>query len=152
MVDGYNAIHCLPDFRHILQRDLDLARQRFSDWVRRIHDQEHIRLSVVFDGNQQQIQIERPTGDTSYSIIYSPQGSTADAVIEQLFQQTKDRDEITVVSEDHLIVESIRSGGGLALHPNTLTEWVNACQTQQYQAAPYRKAKSSPFTNRIDIP
>jgi len=124
LVDGYNIVHAWPDLRRVLDEEgRDVARARLVERVRVLHDHDRWRVSVVFDGRGAAIAIERPTPHTTFSVIYSPAGMTADDVIEQLVGQAPQPGEITVATGDLAERNTVEALGAQALSPGQLEEW-----------------------------
>ncbi len=132
LVDGYNIIHAWPELKKVLtQLGPEQARTQLVQILRVIHDTENIRLTIVFDGNGSKIEIQHPSPDQTFSLLYSPAGVSADIIIEQLASSRKKNQEIIVATHDNLIRDSVISSGGSVVSPESLEDWVNACQNRQ---------------------
>lgn len=134
LIDGYNIIHAWPVLKKALKEiGLEGSRTMLANIVRVIHDTEGLRLTIVFDGQGHNIKIERPTPELTFSLLYSPSGVSADALIEQLSSFPKKGQEIIVATEDSMIRQSATSFGATIISPQDLWDWVNACEKQQNQ-------------------
>lgn len=131
LIDGYNVIHSWPELRQLMKKSPDAACNQLFEQVRVIHDEDRCRVSVVFDGNREAIEVEHPTGQETLSRIYSPSGLSADGVIEQIVSNARKPELYTVVTRDNLIAESVRSRGGIAIGPDDLIDWVKRCGERQ---------------------
>lgn len=132
LIDGYNIIHAWPELKKSLKTlGLETTRSQLVDQVRVIHDIEKIRLTIVFDGKGSDIEIERPTPEKTFSLLFSPSGVTADTVIIQLANSAKKGQEIIIASDDSIIRISGSSSGATIISSQSLLDWVNACQTRQ---------------------
>jgi len=132
LIDGYNIIHAWPDLKKSLKTlGLDVTRSKLADIVRVIHDTEKLRLTIVFDGKGSDVEIERPTPEKTFSLLFSPRGISADTLIEQLASNAKKNQEIIVATDDSMIALSASSSGAIVISSHALLEWVNACQERQ---------------------
>nr|WP_281398108.1 NYN domain-containing protein [Ruficoccus amylovorans] len=146
MVDGYNLMHAWPETRRLLRRDIDGARERFLDTVRIIHDIGGVRTTVVFDGRGLKPEVEYPGGATTFAVVFSPAGLSADGVIEQLVAKAKDPTTCSVATRDNLIAESIRASGAVVLTPQDLMDWVDRCARQQADTLRQQRRKQRQTT------
>lgn len=134
LIDGYNIIHAWPNLKkNLTTLGLDATRSQLADIVRVIHDIEKIRLTIVFDGKGNDIEIERPTPEKTFSLLFSPSGVTADTIIEQLANSRKKGQEIIVATDDSMIRLSVSSSGSTIISAQALLDWVNACKQRQFQ-------------------
>ncbi|MGA2052791.1 MAG: NYN domain-containing protein [Opitutales bacterium] len=85
LIDAYNVIHAWPQLRAaLIEFGPDAARAQLADAVRPLHDVAGWRVSLVFDGKGDDLVIERPGPELTFSYVYGPRGLTADAIIEQV--------------------------------------------------------------------
>ena len=143
LIDGYNLVHALPGSREALKIDIEAARRQLADAVRIIHDLEGIRTTLVFDGKGKDIEIVRPSGQLTFSYLYSPATMTADAVIEQLVRSSSSPQSITVASGDNMVRESTAAAGALTIGPSGLADWICSCQKRQTEQLKRRSAKAA---------
>ncbi|MGF1451075.1 MAG: NYN domain-containing protein [Opitutales bacterium] len=141
IVDGYNVIHALDDYRCLLPASLDLACSRLVEAVRAIHDAEALAITTVFDGRGNEVTIERPGNVISFSVVYSPSHVSADGVIEQIVRRAKRPQEVTVASRDNLVGESVRSAGGICISPEELADWIGRAENRLRRMLEARRAK-----------
>ncbi|RRJ95425.1 RNA-binding protein [Opitutaceae bacterium TAV4] len=111
IIDGSNILHAWPELRALLKRDRDAARARLIDRLAPIHDLEAIRLTLVFDGRGPELVVEHPVGPASFSIIYTPAGTTADDVIEQLVARSATPATCLVATDDQAERSTIEAAG-----------------------------------------
>lgn len=142
IIDGYNVIHAVDDFRPLLPRSLDLACTQLVERVRIIHDIEGIAVTTVFDGKGTSIDIQKPGGQPGFSVIYAPVDATADGIIEQLVRNAPDPREVTVASRDNLIAEGARSSGGVCIWPEDLMGWVARCEGRMARLIAQKRQQS----------
>lgn len=128
LIDGYNVLHQWPQYRRLLKSGVAAAAERLIEEVRPIHDIDGVRVTIVFDGQGTQVQIERPSGQPTFSVLYAPAEVTADGLIEQLVARASAPQHCTVVSRDNLVGESIRASGAVLMTADWLFDWVERCQ------------------------
>ncbi len=131
IIDGYNMVHAFPESREALRCGTAAARQQLASLVRIIHDFEGIRTTLVFDGKGEDITIERPSGQLTFSYLYSPSNMTADAVIEQLVRSSSHPQEIMVASGDNMVRQSTGAAGALTIGFRQLADWIHSCEMRQ---------------------
>ena len=115
LVDGSNIMHAWPELRALLARDRDAARSRLSHAVAPLHDVEHLRVTVVFDGRGAELTVERPAGEATFAHIHTPTGTTADEVIVQLVQGAREPGDCLVATDDRGEREAIEALGAAAI-------------------------------------
>ena len=131
LIDGYNLMHAWPETRTMLRHDIDGTREHFLNTVRIIHDIGGVQTTVVFDGRGAKPQIEHPTKEPTFAIVFSPAGLSADGIIEQMVARSKHPHACSVATRDNLVAESIRASGAVVLTPQDLMDWVDRCSRQQ---------------------
>jgi uncharacterized protein len=110
IVDGYNVLHSTPRYASEAARDLDAARERLiADLGARAAAGQQV--TVVFDGggNPESDGEPRPVGGVT--VIFSPAGTEADAVIEALAAEARATgDETEIVTSDGATRETSMGG------------------------------------------
>lgn len=139
LIDGYNVLHQWPPYRQLLKAAVVAASDRLIEEVRPIHDMDRVRVTIVFDGSGTQTQIERPSGEQTFSVLYAPAEVTADGLIEQLVARAQLPYHCTVVSRDNLVAESIRASGAVLMTVDWLFDWVERCQSRMDSEAGRRQ-------------
>ena len=133
LVDGANILHAWPELRALLKRDRDAARARLSQALRAIHDGEHVRVTVVFDGKGDQLVMERPSEHVTFTHLYTPSGTTADDVIEQLVGRSAEPARCSVATDDRAEQQTIAALGAEAISSEALAAWVARAEARQGQ-------------------
>ena len=131
LVDGSNIMHAWPELRALLARARDSARLRLSQAVRILHDVEHIRVTIVFDGRGSELSVEQPGGQPTFAHVYTPAGTTADDVIAQLVGQAREPADCLVATDDRGERQAVESQGGAALSSADLASWIKRAQERQ---------------------
>lgn len=132
LVDGYNIVHAWPELRTVLTREgREMARERLVAALRPIHDAEAIRVSVVFDGRGNDIAIERPGSENTFSLLFTPAGMTADDLIEQLVAGTQPVESAIVATGDLAERRTVEALGAAVYSPEQLADWVSRSAQRQ---------------------
>jgi len=131
LVDGSNILHAWPELRALLKRDRDAARSRLSQLLSAIHDEEQVRLTLVFDGRGEDLTVEYPGTLKTYAHIYTPTGTTADDVIEQLVGQADDPAKCFVATDDRAERQTIEATGASGVSAKELAAWVERVDQRQ---------------------
>ncbi len=131
LVDGANILHAWPELRALLRRDLDTARAQLMRQVGEIHDNENLRVTLVFDGRGTELRIERPLGPTTFSVLHTPSALTADDVIEQLVARAAAPAECIVATGDRAERETVEASGARTISPEELAAWIRRVESRQ---------------------
>jgi predicted RNA-binding protein with PIN domain len=149
LVDGSNILHAWPELRALLNRDRDAARARLSQVLSVIHDTEQIRLTVVFDGRGDELVVECPNGLKTFALVFTPSGTTADDVIEQLVGQAGDPATCTVATDDRAERQTIEATGAISISADELYAWTKrAEQRQQVQLTKRQRENEGNWRNK----
>jgi hypothetical protein len=138
LVDGSNIMHAWPELRALLPRERDAARSRLSLAVASLHDVEHLRVTVVFDGRGDALTVERPAGQATFSHIHTPTGTTADDVIVQLVKKARDPGHCLVATDDRGEREAIEALGAAAISSADLAGRVRRAEQRQTAQVAHR--------------
>lgn len=132
LIDGYNLIHAWPELRQVLEQlGPDIAARRLADQVRVLHDADELRTTVVLDGQGTKVALTHPSGEETFTIVHTPSGMTADALIEQLANQARDPENVIVATRDQALALSVFAYGGRHWDPDKLAERVAAAARRQ---------------------
>lgn len=123
IIDGYNAIHRIPQWADLLDKNLATAREALcsfcAEWLSNRKDAE--RFIVVFDGDSN----ASPFSSDAFKgvrIIYTPTGETADSRIVELVRSSTRPQDFVVVSDDGEVFRKSRAAGAKTL---SVREFVN---------------------------
>lgn len=100
IIDGYNLLHGTPRYAALTKRDIDSARERLiADLGARAAAGEDV--TVVFDGGGNPESEGTPNDIGGITVIFSPYGTEADAVIEALAAAAREAGEsVEVITSD----------------------------------------------------
>lgn len=100
VIDGYNVLMSGGSYTGLVERDVDAARARLvGDVAAFVHGE--AEALVVFDGAGNAASDGSPHDAGGVTVIFSPFGQDADAIIEQtVAARTGSGDEVVVVTSD----------------------------------------------------
>ena len=96
-----------------------------------IHDSGEVRVTLIFDGRGEEMVVERPIEQTTFSVVYTPASLTADDVIEQMVANSAHPLECCVVTDDGAERETVSALGATTLRCADLAEWVKRADSRQ---------------------
>ena len=152
LIDAYNVICATDSLRKLMAGRLEAARDQLAEWVRPIHDAEEIRVALILDSRNETLEVEHPYGIKSFEYLYAPASLTADGVIERIVKRVASPEGVSVVSNDNMVREATRASGAMALRPEDLFVWAEACKERLTQdARRHNKQNQKKFRNCLDI-
>jgi predicted RNA-binding protein with PIN domain len=131
LIDGSNILHAWPEMRALLKRDRDAARASPSQRVRVLHDAEQLRVTIVFDGRGSDLVIERPSDHPTFTHLYTPTGTTADDVIEQLVGNAENASTCVVATDDRAERQTVEALGAAGISSTDLAAWIVRAEERQ---------------------
>ena len=117
----------------MLPKRRDTARERLSQEVRVLHDIEELRVTIVFDGRGSQLSAELPFGAATFAHVFTPTGTTADDVIEQLVGRATNAAAVQVATDDRAERGTVEALGASAISAADLLSWI--ARTRERQSA-----------------
>lgn len=123
LIDGSNILRAWPELKKVFQRDRDAAKAELVRTMAPIHDQEGVRVTVVFDGSGKEIAVSCPGALPSFSIVTTPSGMTADDFIEQWLGKTAEPGTCDVATADVAQGRTVQALGGHWISPDDLASW-----------------------------
>ena len=145
LVDGYNVINALPQYRDLAASSLEEARVKLIEDLIAFRALKGGRIAVVFDAAK--VNNPQPAAETveGVEVVFTRSGETADAAIERMvFAQEVS---ITVVTADYLS-QKVIFGKGLRMTPQELAAAIAAAKEEAYQSLPERARLA--LEDRID--
>jgi small GTP-binding protein len=150
IVDGYNIIFAWEDLNALAKQNIDAARDKLKDVLCNYQGYRKCRLIVVFDaykvkGNPGKHEFydgrsrmlgkeEKPDQNTGIEVVYTRQDETADAYIERLVHEVRDKYRVTVATSDGLEQQTIMSLGALRMSARELRETMEKFQRDSFEA------------------
>jgi predicted RNA-binding protein with PIN domain len=146
LVDGYNVINSVEEYRTLASRNLEEARVKLIEDLIAFLALKGGRIAVVFDGAKANLQTttEKIEG---LEVVFTPSGTSADAVIERMVFVGRGVGEVTVVTADYLS-QKVVFGKALRMTPQELVSSIATAKKDAYQTLPERKRLA--LEERID--
>lgn len=129
LVDGNNVGRAWGHTGKLWRKDPDAARALVVAAVKTWHDAMSWRVSVVFDGRGAELDVDSPTGETTFVVAYSPTGMTADSVIEQWVGSSRDPDACVVATADRALRDTVMAMGAETIGSRELRAWIDRAET-----------------------
>ena len=121
IVDGYNAIHKIPEVDDLLDESLEDARNAITDLARE-YQRRHggiAEVHVVFDGRDEY----RGLSFNKPNQVFSETGE-GDRSIIRLAQDKSERFHVIVVSDDNRVGNSSRAAGATVISVKKFYEFI----------------------------
>jgi predicted RNA-binding protein with PIN domain len=142
LVDGSNVVHAWPETKALMRQDREAARRLLVRRLTPLHDGAGWRVTVVFDGRGDTMQIEPVGGAADFACIYTQAGTTADDVIEQLVSKAADPSSCLVATADQAERSTVEAAGAAWCSPTELAERINAQDTRTLRSVSEHNAIS----------
>ena len=123
IVDGYNIIFAWKDLAKTAESDLSAARRRLCDRLTSYASFTKTRLILVFDSYRQPG--SEKYRDAGIQVVFTREGETADAYIQDLAARFGGNYRVSVASSDGLVQLSALGSGVLRVSARELEETVN---------------------------
>lgn len=111
LVDGYSLLHAWPDLARGHARHSEPARDALVEVLTRYGDVVDIPVTVFFDGGGAPKGTPKTPTHPRMEVIFSPQGKTADDLIERVAYRIVRHGEALVVTNDHAEQDTVRAFG-----------------------------------------
>lgn len=147
ILDACNLLHAQPDYRELMTQNFDTALDRLTQEARVFHDLDGLPVSLVIDGKGETIEWHHPTSEPHLSWAFAPHGITADTVIERWVSRWPNPAELTVVTGDRALAQTVESHGAQTWSPGQFLDEVNAARRRLSQKTRTLQKKATPFTD-----
>ncbi|MCU0792511.1 MAG: NYN domain-containing protein [Opitutaceae bacterium] len=134
LVDGSNIVQAWPDTRALARRDREAAKALLLRKVAVLHDVNAWRVTVVFDGRGDSLQVESVGGAAEFACVHTPAGTTADDVIERLVARAAEPAACLVATADQPERSTVESAGAAWCAPEELARRIEAADTRSARA------------------
>ena len=112
IVDGYNAIHKIPEMYDALDKSLSAARTALATHMASWRGKGmYPRASVVFDGQDSVMKERTQVKLCGIDCVFARTREKADNLIIRMVRDAKDASKITVVSDDNYVRNNCRAHG-----------------------------------------
>lgn len=135
IIDGYNLIHKIPEFRSVLHESLEHAREKLEQKLIGFLSTNNAKFILVYDGVRMPAQ-QRQRKVHHLKIIFSKNPQDADSIIKKLISQNSNHKNVYVVSADLDLVNEAR-----AFHANSLSpvDFINRMQVMKKESFEIRQ-------------
>ncbi len=147
IVDGYNIIFAWEDLKALAKRNMDAARDSLKDTLCNYQGYRGCRMILVFDaykskdspgkrefydgtGRAQRDVSDRKNG---VEVVYTKSDETADAFIERMVYEIRDKYRVTVATSDGLEQQTVMSLGALRMSAGELREQIERTNKEGYE-------------------
>lgn len=126
LIDGYSVLHRCSDIAPDHPRHSAAARDELIQRLNRYQDAAQTPVTIVFDGNHPAGNIVGEPSSPGLEVLYSPQGKTADDLIERATHRFLEYGEVLVVTDDYAEQNTVASLGGSVLNSHAFMLEVQA--------------------------
>ena len=127
LVDGWNAIRSDSEMsRAFSEKGQEVAKKMLAARLSKIHDAFNYRVTIVYDGRGDDINVERIGLSLTFSEVYTPSNMSADDFIEQMCATSKNPKRLVVASDDNLIRLTSMTFGVESLTSEQLLQWASS--------------------------
>jgi predicted RNA-binding protein with PIN domain len=151
LVDVCNLLHAMDDYRGRLGEGIDTLAGELLQQLKPLHDLEHWELHLVVDGRGTRLDQQFEDGSKTLSTIFTPEGTTADAVIESWLMRLGPEWTARVATGDRTIIHTALAHGAESISPDELMGWLSRLQERFSRQQKKRSDNSSSvFGNRLE--
>lgn len=115
LIDGYSVLHRCSDIAPDHPRHSAAARDELIQRLNRYQDASQTPVTIVFDGSHTAGKIAGEPSSSGLEVLYSPQGKTADDIIERATHGFLQYGKVLVVTDDCAEQSTVASLGGSVL-------------------------------------
>ncbi|MBN2012002.1 NYN domain-containing protein [candidate division KSB1 bacterium] len=126
IIDGYNVLHLIDSYQHVLHLDLERAREMLIHDVRVYRSYKSVDIMIVFDGAADVPTPFHLQRRGRIRIMFSKAPLKADPVIVKLVETDRRKRRITVVTADREVIQQAKAHGCTILHPQEFYSRIQA--------------------------
>ena len=152
IVDGYNVLFAQKDLEELAKIDLGLARTRLAELVDNYASYKKWQIVLVFDGYKAKGNPGEKSKFHSIRLVYTKEGQTADAYIEELATQIGKNYNARVVTSDSLVQLSSWRSGLLRMSAREFWADVETAQGQIREFLTELRQKENRKFNQKEVP
>ena len=151
IVDGYNVLFAWPELKEMAVIDLSSARDRLAELLNNFASFKKWQIILVFDGYKSKGNPGQKTKWGMLQLVYTKEGQTADAYIEELAAQIGKNYTARVVTSDSLVQLSSFRSGLLRMSARELWEEIERTQGQISELLAELRQKSDRKFNQKEV-
>lgn len=129
LIDGYNLLHTGSSSALKSEQEVEELIER----LRRYKRQKTHTITVIFDGYERGMPIERKEQIKGIGVVYSRLGEKADQVIERLVKQCGGS--CLVVTSDRALSDSVETHGAVVIDSESFIERLNIAEYVELKGA-----------------
>lgn len=124
IVDGYNILHAWPSMQQLMADNLEHARLKLIEVLSNYQALKGYKIIVVFDAHYVKGSPGKKATEAGIEVIYSPEGTPADLIIEKLTVDLAQRGSVTVATSDWMEQRMVFGKGAIRLSARELEQEV----------------------------
>ncbi|MBN1153631.1 NYN domain-containing protein [candidate division KSB1 bacterium] len=140
IVDGYNVIHQIKQYKDLLHIDLETARKKLIHDLKIYKFRKKVSVILVFDGAADIPIYYQEREISGLEIIYSRAPIKADPVIKEKISSRNKKDQMIVVTDDGDIRRFSQSYGAIVLSPVELYSRITDSETDMKLKGKYENS------------
>ncbi|OIP64281.1 MAG: hypothetical protein CO150_05310 [Nitrospirae bacterium CG_4_9_14_3_um_filter_53_35] len=129
LIDGYNLLYTASSAALKSEQEVEDLIER----LRRYKRQKAHTITVIFDGYERGMPIERKAQIKGIGVVYSRLGEKADQVIERLVEQCGGS--CMVVTSDRALSDSVETHGAVVMDSEAFIERLNIAEYSEFKGA-----------------
>lgn len=130
VIDGYNILNCWPKLAEMMRDSLEDARDRLVYLLNNYAGFKNYKIILVFDGHN----VKDNRGERSFhhnvEVVFSPEGVSADRVIEKEVGRLLKNGQVFVATSDKLQQEIIWTKGAYRISARELVKDIEQAQAE----------------------
>lgn len=130
IIDGYNVLHKIDDYRKMLEQDLQAARDQFIRDLQTYKSRRRLEITVVFDGSAEIMASYDQANLGGVNVVFSHGPRKADPVIMDYIRKEKRKRRLIIVTDDGEIRRFARDFGSDCMSP---AEFIQRIKSQSGQ-------------------
>ena len=152
IVDGYNVLFAQKELEELAKVDLGLARTRLAELIDNFASYKKWQIILVFDGYKARGNPGEKTRFNTIRLVYTKEGQTADAYIEELATQIGRNYNARVVTSDSLVQLSSWRSGLLRMSAREFWAEVETAQGQIRELLTNLRQRENRKFNQKEVP
>ncbi len=151
VIDGYNILNCWPKLSEMMKESVEDARDRLIHILNNYAGFKKYQIILVFDGHKAKDNPGERRTHHNVEVIFSPEGITADHVIEKEVGKLLKTGQVFVATSDKLQQEIIWSKGAYRISARELVVEIENSQSEYRSLIdPKKTAKRNYLESNLD--
>lgn len=124
IVDGYNILHAWPSMQKLMAENLEHARLKLIEILSNFQAIKGYKIILVFDAHYVKGSLGKKETEAGIEVIYSPEGTPADLIIEKLTADLAQQGPVMVATSDWMEQRIVFGKGAIRLSARELEQEV----------------------------